>query len=125
VDVSAIASAYKPTLSAWEWGYFFWAILFYLIFAIAVALPATIAAGFPVNDAHRRAAAAIAAVTAAAIGGLHLGERATAHEHAYICLEMGMNALSAGAYRTVEEFKQDADRCAAYINYEYVDKLPR
>jgi hypothetical protein len=124
MDVPTTLKAYADTFSSWQAGYEFWRYVYYFLGASAVALPAFVAAGVPSSDVWKRVTSALAAAMVAIFTWLQPGARATAHEHAYVCLEMVLDGVKIGAYQSVGDLKKDADHCSRFIDYEYVDRQP-
>lgn len=115
-----VAGPYGRLLSEWTTGYWCWRVLYTLLSGAAVTFPAFIAAGVPSQDNRRQVVAAIAAATIAITTFMQAGEKATAHEHAYVCMELADAAYHSGRI-DIHQLGSRAERCAAYIDYNYVD----
>jgi hypothetical protein len=52
---------------------------------------------------------------------LQSGEKATAHAHAYVWMELAAAAYETGNLMTLQELRTKAERCSQYIDYDYLD----
>jgi hypothetical protein len=121
VATRALPPAYAHLLSEWTAGYWFWRIGYLLLSAAAVSFPALIAAGVPFHEHSKKLMAAMAAAIIAITTFMQAGEKATAHEHAYVCMELAAAAYETGSLMTLQELRTKAERCSQYIDYDYLD----
>jgi hypothetical protein len=116
-----LPDAYAHLLSEWTAGYWFWRIGYLLLSAAAVSFPALIAAGVPFHEHSKKLMAAMAAAIIAITTFMQAGEKATAHEHAYVCMELAAAAYETGGLMTLQDLRTKAERCSQYIDYDYLD----
>lgn len=118
-DIS-LPAPYGAIYSDWTAGYWFWRIIYTMLSIAAVSLPALIAAGVPRQESRRQTLSAIAAATVAVATFMQAGVKATAHEHAYVCMQLADAAYRTGL-NTPAQLQARTEACAAYIDYDYLD----
>jgi hypothetical protein len=107
-------------LDDWYAGYWVWRITYTALSVAAVTLPAIVAAGIWNEENRRKALAAAAASIIAVTSFIQAGGRATAHEHAYMCMRLAMASFRSGLM-PLSTLATEADRCAQYIDYDYLE----
>jgi hypothetical protein len=121
VPTRDLPPAYATLLSEWTHGYWFWRIAYIVLSAAAVSFPALIAAGVPFQEHSKKLLAASAAAIIAITTFMQAGEKATAHEHAYVCMELAAAAYETDDLMTLNELRAKAEECSQYIDYDYLD----
>jgi hypothetical protein len=119
VALFALPGPYAHLLGEWTSGYWVWRIGYIFLSSLAVTFPALIAAGVPQRENRRQLIAATATAIIAITTFMQAGEKATAHEHAYVCME-----LAAAAYRVdgdLKDLQAKTKTCSGYIDYDYLD----
>jgi len=101
------------TLFWWHFGQYLWSAIYYTTGLLMIAMPAIIAADLIVNDQHKKVFACATAILAGTVGWLQPGARATAHEHAFVCLRVVSNLGT--QLPTAEQIK----KCNDFIDYTY------
>lgn len=115
-----LPQAYADMLGSWSFGYWFWRLAYIFLSAAAVSFPAVIAAGVPFQEHSRKVVAASAAAIIAITTFMQAGEKATAHEHAYVCMRLAAAAYSIGELKP-HDLPATAKQCSSYIDYDYLD----
>ena len=111
----------------WCKGFGWWRFAYYSGNVVAISFPALLTANFLfLDDKTTHKALAVASVIIAILNWLHTGEKATAHEHAYLCLRTLIIKYKANLISDDHQAMKEFEDCSRYIDYPYADReLPR
>ncbi len=121
-EVPAICSGGFPPLCeyyhSWAVGYRFWRVIDFVGGFLIIVLPIVLATDIS-NANRRKKIAALAAVVAGLASWQNTSVKATAHEHAFLCLRELITYYA--SYKDKGEAEAQFLKCQNFIDYDYVE----